>query len=118
MKTREHTHCHHPDCNETNFYVYESRKEAREDYPRRSKWMCSRHTNPESVLTPENTSISVKIEKINKKVMYDVSKVLGLFWDGKDGFASGTGFKAWARDFPEGAILTVECTATVTVPKK
>lgn len=117
MEIIEHTRCHHAGCPESTFLRYESRKEVREGYAYRSKWMCSRHTKPESVLTPENPSISVKIEKVNKKVMSEPGKVLGMFWDGSNGFASGTGFKAWAKDFPEGAILTITCTATVIIPE-
>lgn len=105
--------CGHPGCTEFGNYVCGTRAEMT-DIQRRyhpDKWRCTRHFQPENVLMPNNlTRIT---EYRNEIVLYERSP-LGLFWNGKSGFEFGPGFKAWAKDFPEGTVLRV--TAEIVLP--
>lgn len=113
MKTTARAVCHHPGCNESTVYSYDSKKEAREGYKWRERWMCVRHSKPDDVLSESNMERTTTLEA--KPVMTcRGDKVLGLFWNGSNGFAHGPGFKAFAKDFPEGTKLIV--TARIELP--
>jgi hypothetical protein len=100
--------CAHVGCVDFQIYIYATQREARESNSRGHPWYCSRHTNPESILSVANP--------IRETVMASVAtEGCGghLFWD-HFGFASGPGFKVWADDFPEGTKLIV--TARIEPP--
>lgn len=119
--------CAEDGCVEAVFYDYNSNA----DYARMHKahtahpWKCSRHRNPEQVLTPTNTARTVVLTAERSKRYPELTK---LFWreDGEadvgSGFTFGHGFKAHADDFPEGSRLTITITAempnTTPVPRR
>ncbi|HET7406246.1 MAG TPA: hypothetical protein VFJ21_03805 [Mycobacteriales bacterium] len=100
------------------FYDYNSRA----DYARLHReqaerpWKCSRHRNPEQVLTPTNTTRTVVLTAEKSKRFPDLTR---LFWREDDaadvgsGYTFGPGFKAHADDFPEGSRLVITVTAEV-----
>ena len=109
--------CHHEGCPEYGHFSYDTLKEQREGFKKRSEWKCSRHTNPEEVLSTSNLTTSVTMKNI--KVMHtdiqnNTKSVLGMFWNSSRGFVFGDGYKAYAKDFPEGTELTI--TATIKLP--
>lgn len=114
MKQTASEKCHHLGCKEYGHFVYDTMKDYRAGIERRSKWLCTRHSSPERVLSSNNCMTTKQF--INKVVMNKSSpnEVLGMFWDGHFGFLAGDGYKAFAKDFPEGTKLTI--TATVTFP--
>lgn len=118
MKTTAHAKCTHPGCNETAHWNFDSRREAAEHYPRRQKWKYTRHTKPDEVLGLSNLKLTKTLEA--KKVNGFGGKPLrGLFWksdesSGGNGFCRGTGYKAYADDFPEGTKIVV--TAEIILP--
>jgi hypothetical protein len=116
MAKRQHiftARCGHESCKECGHYNAATNAEY-SDLSKRygnGKWRCVRHSMPESVLSITN-NIRTQ-DMVNKPVLYD-EKLLGLFWDGSSGFLSGPGFRAFAKDFPEGTVLRV--TAEVILP--
>jgi len=107
-------------CTETAFRTVSTladRRRAAEDQQRRP-WKCSRHRNPEELLTPTNTERThVLIADRSKR--FDLPN--SLFWrpEGADdvgsGYMFGPGFSAHADDFPEGARIVI--TARVELPE-
>lgn len=98
------------------FYEYTSQREyadAVKRYPDRTS-PCSRHRKPEEVLSVEN------FVRHHVLVAKRVPEVSGLYWLSEDkgrggsGFECGPGFKAYARDFPEGTRLLI--TAEIELP--
>lgn len=98
------------------FYEYTSQREyaeALKDYPGRTQ-ACTRHRRPDEVLSVEN------FVRHHVLVASKVPNVSGLYWmvegaeRGGSGFEYGPGFKAYARDFPEGTRLLV--TAEIELP--
>jgi hypothetical protein len=110
--------CAESGCTEAAFYDYSSRA----DYARLHReqverpWKCTRHRNPEQVLTPTNTTRTVVLTAEKSKRFPDLTK---LFWrEGDDadvgsGYTFGPGFRAHADDFPEGSRLIITITADV-----
>lgn len=118
----EHTlmkRCSHEGCKEWSPSSYSNRRDYNEAYSRYAKngWKCARHKNPETILTPDNKKI-VTEHIAQKSGKYHVSGLEGLYWQ-KDGlflggFGYGCGYRAFAKDFPEGTILRV--TAEIILP--
>lgn len=110
--------CTEPDCTEVAFYEYTSNA----DYGRLSReqkarpWQCSRHRNPEQLITPDQRVRTVVLIADKSKRFPDPTT---LFWrrdgdaDVGSGFLFGPGFKAHADDFPEGSRITITITADV-----
>lgn len=119
MAKREYTmnlRCAEPSCRETSFSVSTTRRDQAEAYAyyREHPWRCTRHTRPDEVLSaadPARESVLEVRERPN----------LGLRWmlledekSGGNGFITGPGFKAFAKDFPPGTRLVV--TARIELP--
>jgi hypothetical protein len=106
-------------CTEITFYAVSTladRRRIAADQKRRP-WKCSRHRNPEQLLTPTNTELThVLIADRSKKFNLPDS----LFWrewgadDVGSGYMFGPGFSAHADDFPEGARIVI--TVSVELP--
>lgn len=99
--------CGHEGCAEIAFYAPHNRKEYA-DLDRmygNGRWRCTRHTQPNEVLGPEDRIKTFEIE--SRQEPY------GLYF-GNFGFLSGPGFKVWAKDFPVGTKIKV--TAEVILP--
>lgn len=104
--------CAEPGCREHGLFSYRTQEESRslaDEF--RNGWRCSRHRNPEAVLSAENPERVTVLEAIAAG-----NGATGLFWDGMNGFSFGPGFKAWAKDFPEGTKLIV--TARIELPEE
>ena len=103
--------CGHEGC--TEFVRYEA--ERRADYINlqsrygNGQWRCVRHSQPDEVLSTSNTKTVHEL--------FTIPSNGTMFW-GKEkawnGFSHGPGFKAFAEDFPEGAMLRV--TAEIILP--
>ncbi len=52
-------------------------------------------------------------EKASKRLFTDRGADIGLYWDSM-GFVHGPGFRAFAKDFPEGTVIRV--TAEIILP--
>lgn len=80
-----------------------NQSEAAENYRKAKTWRCMRHVN--------NGDDVVGVGNAIETTWVATAKDYGQFWhDGErlvGGFAHGPGFKAWAKDFPEGTILYV-----------
>lgn len=109
MKTTASAVCTFPGCKERGHYSYDTQKECREHYVHRQKYRCARHTNPDNVLSSDNT--------FRRTVMTAIKRDSGIYWEG-DGFGhgliTGIGHKAFSKDFPEGTQLII--TAEVVIP--
>lgn len=100
--------CNHPECKETGFFSFTSRKEYNnfnKQYMKKG-WLCVRHKDPDEVLSRKNKKR--KVIYINKK------NKNGLFWykEGNQnnlgyGFIYGPNFKAYAYDFEENTKLKI-----------
>lgn len=114
--------CTHQGCGEFGIFSYNTRREYTEGQKRNKTWTCTRHTNPDEVLSLTNTKTETII--LCKQLLYrDTDNVLGKFWQPKEyigtercnsGFQYGNGYKAYASDFPEGTIIKI--TAEVILP--
>lgn len=104
MKTSASAKCHFVGCAERARWSFDTQREAVEHYPERQRWLCTRHANPERVLSESNpTRITVKTV---------IEKSYGKFWQRDDGhldsgFSYGDGYMAYAEDFPSGTTITV-----------
>lgn len=118
--------CIEPGCKESCFYDWDTRREETELYGRyHGKWRCTRHSNPEKNLRPDNTAVQavlVATRKFSNSTLRSGERIdLGLYWIPESG-ASGSGFDrseahtAYAEDFPEGTRLVV--TAYVETPEQ
>lgn len=101
--------CTYPECNYWTFSEYNNGREVAHGAKHRDNYKCTRHTDPDSVLSPTCTKRSIEME--NQKH----PRAEGNFWDGSYGFQYGPGFKAWADDFPIGTKLKI--TAEIILPK-
>lgn len=92
--------CGHSGCSEIAFYEADTRADhARlQDRYGNGRYRCSRHQNPEEVLSEDRRRVTYEIVSQESKS--------GKFW-GNWGFLYGPGFKAFASDFPAGTILRV-----------
>ena len=121
MSRREYTIrliCANEGCRETSFAVADTRREEDEIRSRyaRNPYRCTRHMNPDKVLSPDNRELtSVAIAGPSKKY----PELTQLYWDGDEfltsGLTTGPGFKAFAGDFPAGTKLIV--TARIELPE-
>ena len=101
--------CGYKECHEIGIYSYKNRKEysnLEQEYGR-GKWRCVRHTNPDEVLSKTNLKRQT-ILVCGKSKKYPGLE--DLFWNDGFGFDYGSGYKAYANDFPEDTklIITVE----------
>lgn len=122
MKQTVHVKCGQPGCGEYTFFRYENKKDSIENYKYRKDWKCTRHTKPNEVLTVENLTINLEKKFVALPSEDTVLKNTDhKFWWSNDkigsGFVSGTGYKAWAKDFPKGTKLIVKVTAEIILPK-
>lgn len=113
MRTTVSVVCSHPDCHEKGRYGFDTKKEAREwSMRKRENWTCTRHSLPDEVLSIRRIEITTVLESKH------IEGLSELFWIGSgksgNGFAHGTGYRAWAKDFPEGTKL--EVTARIILP--
>jgi len=114
MKETVTVHCGHEGCREVARYEVYDRKEAKEirECKGNGKWRCTRHSNPDSVLSPQKKK-TISIQIAGKSKTYP--DLTDLYWNDESGFVYGPGFKAFANDFPEGTKLIV--TAEIVLPK-
>lgn len=129
MSRREYTirlACTFEGCKERSFTTATTRREEteiRQQY-QRSPYRCVRHTNPDEVLSADNLerTTTVTAEKVVAPHLRgidlpgEVRHLDGLFWDKRQGFTYGPGFKAYASDFPPGTKLIV--TARIELPSE
>lgn len=106
--------CGEEGCNEWALYSYSSRA----DYARlvqeqkRRPFMCSRHRNPEQLMTPTNSHRTVVLSAERSKRFPNLGDK--LFWlepgheDVGSGYMFGPGFSAHADDFPEGSKIVID----------
>lgn len=110
-KHHRQVHCPHEGCSEIGHFFYETIRDCRESKGERERWKCTRHRHPEEVLSLDNLvreTISISENKHTDKGAY-----IGVYWNGQ-GFVFGTGYKAYAEDFPVGTKLIV--TARIELP--
>lgn len=129
MSRREYTirlACTFEGCKERSFTTATTRREEteiRQQY-QHSPYRCVRHTNPDEVLSADNperttTIVAQKVEATPIRGLDKPGEVRyldGLFWDKRTGFTYGSGFKAYASDFPPGTKLIV--TARIELPSE
>ena len=113
-------HCPADGCTESSFYSVSTladRKRIAADQ-KRSPWKCSRHRNPEELLTPTNRE-RTRVLIADRSKRFDLPN--SLFWreesadDAGSGYTFGPGFSAHADDFPKGARIVI--TARVELPE-
>jgi len=111
--------CTHEGCGEVGIFSYPTRKKYAEARQRNKTWTCVRHSNPDSVLGITNLTTTALIKCVKKDYKYESCN----FWQdeadfGTDklnsGFQYGNGYRAFAKDFPEGTIIKI--TAEVILP--
>lgn len=105
--------CAEDGCSEWAHYSYSSNA----DYARlmqeqkRQPFKCSRHRNPEQLMTPTNTERTVVVSAQRSKRFPNLGDK--LFWlepghdDVGSGYIFGPGFSSHADDFPEGTRLVI-----------
>jgi len=113
--------CAHAGCGEQSFIEYTARRELDGVSP---TWKCTRHAEPDRVLSADNTETTAVLtlhpRYIDAYHRGDPPKLVGYFWgpEGADkghaGIEQGPGFLAHAKDFPPGTRLVV--TARVEIP--
>jgi hypothetical protein len=104
--------CGYEGCCEYGHYEPENRDhyiDLEKRYGQR-RWRCVRHAKPEEVLSP--TNLRRQHEIVSEHSYYE-GKSIGLYWN-HFGMVSGPGFKAYAKDFPEGTKIIV--TAEIVLP--
>lgn len=107
---------HEGGCDEWATYICTTRAEEKEqrEWLRKYPYRCVRHRNLEEVLSVENT-IRVKTLVAGRAKSHPELK--DLYWsDDGSGFVYGSGFKAFADDFPIGTKL--EITAKIILPEE
>lgn len=113
--------CPEDGCTESAFRTVSTladRREVAADQKRRP-WKCSRHRNPEQLLTPTNLERTHVLIADRSKRFPTLTD--NLFWreesadDVGSGYMFGPGFSAHADDFPKGARIVI--TARVELPE-
>lgn len=123
-------------CREVAWYEYETKTEAREAFQRRQEhpYRCYRHSKPDEVLSADNpkTEVVLIASRVRSHgyerdvAQYEALKaggerylgrppeefIDGLYWlenggGHGSGLTHGDGYRAIARDFPEGTRLIV-----------
>ncbi|MEU6712909.1 hypothetical protein ABZ897_15625 [Nonomuraea sp. NPDC046802] len=124
MARRERTvtlPCAEGGCRQYSLRAYRSQAEYAEIMARQAKhpFECSRHSDRHEVLRPDNIERTHML--VASKITTRHGRVLdGLYWlpegaeHGGSGIVSGPGFRAHARDVPEGTRLIV--TARLELP--
>lgn len=101
--------CSHEGCAEFAHWRSDTRADQERihaDYGN-GKYKCTRHSQPDMVLSPQNTRREYEVTSRQEPH----GRYFGMW-----GFMSGPGFKVFANDFPTGTILRV--TAEVVVPNE
>lgn len=97
--------CGEDGCREVALYSFRTKRDLMESFELKNysdgRWRCVRHNKPNEVLSV--TNLSTRYELTVEQKSY------GRFF-GNFGFISGPGFKAFAKDFPEGAKVIIEAT--------
>lgn len=101
--------CGHDGCSESANYRYQTKRDLMESFELKNysngRWRCVRHSRPDEVLSAENPETTCELT---------VEQKPGGRYFGNFGFVHGPGFKAFAKDFPEGTKIVV--TATLIPP--
>lgn len=103
--------CGNPGCSEFARYEADNRKHYIDLSTRygNGRWLCTRHSRPNEVLSADNPKTVQELTALGSNgTLYWWKETAG------SGFSCGPGFKAFAKDFPEGTILRV--TAEVIFP--
>ncbi|OBC14076.1 hypothetical protein A5784_30710 [Mycobacterium sp. 852013-50091_SCH5140682] len=77
-------------------------------------WKCSRHANPEQVLSVHNLEVTHVTEPSAEEFSDRTGNLIGTYW-GSSGYIWGPGFRAWSKDFPPGTQLVI--TARAVLPE-
>lgn len=106
--------CGHPGCDAFQTYESTTRRDQADQYRKygNGAWRCVRHSRPDEVLGLTNlkrTDDTVSVRRFS-----DSGHDIGLYF-GHFGLVTGPGFKAFAKDFPEGTTLRV--TAEIILPE-
>ncbi len=107
--------CKHDGCPEVSHMEFDTLLERANYYKTHGlTWLCIRHAKPNEVLSAGNPvtervlTASVVLDEVRRGELRPLS---GLFWVGDghtgSGLLTGPGFKAFARDFPEGTRLVI-----------
>lgn len=123
MARRYHSRfeCGHEGCREVGNYESHTRAEQTDLHKRHGnkQWRCVRHSQPDEVLGTKNPVVVAEL--VSGEIISKSGGSLGLYWkrssvsDHGRGFVFGEGFKAFAKDFPEGTVLRV--TAEIILPE-
>lgn len=91
-------------CKEYALHEYDSQRDARQhaiDLQARP-WRCTRHRNPDEVLTPENRERVITLTVVPRGDKGDKT-----FEGAHSSFVYGPGFKAFATDWPLGTQIVI-----------
>lgn len=102
--------CAHEGCTEIGRWTFDTARDLSSSFAQRHEYRCVRHTAPNEVLGSECQSIETVLTSQSS------DQAPGLYWNGRSGFVHGPGFKAWAKDFPEGTRLVL--TVRVELPSE
>lgn len=117
--------CATGNCTQHNHYDYYNQAEYASATERSKGWRCTRHANPEQVLSPANLErtgiLTATTLYTNPDRFTGKTEPLGRYWvpEGAttgSGFAYGPGYKAHADDVPEGTRLVI--TARIELPEE
>jgi hypothetical protein len=100
--------CTHPGCTDFSLFDCVNRKDYAQQAAKQTGFKCLKHTGTET-MTPDSLTRTVTLEAVPRG---DCGG--SLFWGGKNGFAHGNGYRAYAEDFPPGTKLIV--TARIELP--
>lgn len=117
MARREYSfspQCVHDGCSERAHYVFTTRRDQTQtmaDVRKRGGWRCTRHSQPDAVLTVHNPDRETVLVSYETDFGYG-GKTHRFFAPqgqekGGSGFVHGPGFKVFAEDFPAGTRLIV-----------
>jgi len=106
--------CGHPGCGQFQSYESHTRADQANLYRKygNGQWKCVRHSRPDEVLSLDN--LKRVDDTVSVRRFSDSGHDIGLYF-GHFGLVTGPGFKAFAKDFPEGAVLRV--TAEIILPE-
>lgn len=119
MARRGHTRtrrCAEEGCREVSHVHYEYKRDWTDAVRREAgkPWKCSRHDDPDRVLSLTNLEVTYVSEPSVEKFSGYTGNSIGMYW-GSSGYQWGPGFRAWAKDFPAGTQLVV--TTRVVLPE-